>query len=474
MTTTVRTDLGGTVGSAPTTAAGESLLGLVHISDLHVLDASSPARAEWVELEADDPAFAPLLHMHRPYDTLTAFALHAHVDTIRNNPVAPTSGRPYDLIISTGDNIDNAQRNELDAYLALICGGVARLDAAGSAQDPSATDLGDVWPYWSPDPEVNDRFRQRGYPAVEDFVARASAPISSAGLGMPWTAIPGNHDLMRQGTALPNAALDRLAVGASKSLRRPEPFPAGDPVSLYLERPEEFSVGPSYSISPDAGRRAIDRVEWLQAHIAAGAWGYTDDHLRRPHVDTIIDLDHVRLIMLDTNHPQGDFDGSIGVDQLAWLDERLTEVDREVGRVAILASHHGTDTLVNDLGHPADRRLAASINEVIHRHRSAIAWLVGHRHINRIESRRGAAGGYWEITTCSTIDFPSQVRAVELLRHRDGTLELACTMLDHADSPDGLASLHRDLTRRFAGNRRAEHLAGRDVDRDVRLVVPPR
>src|SRR4051812_15584841 len=121
MTAIIRSELG---GSAPT-STGRTLVNLVHLSDLHILDAASPARAEWVELESADPLYRPLLHMHRPYDTLTAFAFAAHVDAIRANPVDPLSGRQYDLAISTGDNIDNGQRNELDAYLAIICGGVA-------------------------------------------------------------------------------------------------------------------------------------------------------------------------------------------------------------------------------------------------------------------------------------------------------------------------------------------------------------
>ena len=469
----LRTELGGT----PADGAGETLLSLVHLTDMHILDAASPARAEWVELEAGDPLWQPLLHMHRPYDTLTAFALDAHVRSIAADPVGPATGRPFDIAVSTGDNIDNAQRNELDAYLSIMGGGVAQLDARGSAQDASTPSrCGDgrhPWPYWSPDRSVIDEWRALGYPAVDDFVERASAPIVSAGIGIAWTSVPGNHDLMRQGTALPNPAIDAIAAGPTKSLRRPAGFAPGSPLDAYLDEPEAFSMGAAFAIEALSTRRSIDRVEWIEQHVEAGASGLTRAHVADGCADTIIDLEHVRLILLDTNHPDGDYQGSVGVAQLEWLDERLAEVDRD-NRLAVLVSHHGADSLVNERGSNPSRRLADCFTSVVHRHPCAVAWLVGHRHINRIESRPGESGGFWEITTSSTIDWPSQTRAIELVRHRDGSIELICTMRDHDDAPDGLATLHRDLARRFARTGAATRMAGRDGDGDVRLLLPQR
>ena len=477
-THTVRSDLGGVMPHG----AGTVLAAIAHLSDLHVLDAASPARAEWVELEAHDPHWRPLLHLHRPYDTLTAFALHAHVRAIADDPVGPATGRPFDIAVSSGDNIDNAQRNELEAYLAVLAGGTARLDAHGSAQDARPDLFADVfadvfarvWPYWSPDGTVDDAWRVLGYPVVEDFIARASAPIVSAGIGLPWTSVPGNHDLMRQGTALANEAMDVLAVAPAKSLRAPADFRPADPLAHYLDEPEAYSTGPMFPITADAGRRAIDRREWIQAHVDAGALGYTAAHAQAGGTDAVVDLEHVRLVLLDTNHPGGDYQGSIGVRQLAWLDERLTEVDMHPGRVAVLVSHHGAASLVNERGHDPERRLAGALTDVVHRHPSVVAWLVGHRHINRIEARPGPAGGFWEITTASVIDWPSQTRAVEIVRHADDTIELICTLLDHHDVPDGLGTLHRDLAHRFTTTGVATRMAGRDGDGNVRLLLPPR
>ena len=475
MAAVIRTDLGGTASDG----TGDTLLSLVHITDTHVLDAASPARAEWVELEAHDPAFRPLLHMHRPYDTLTAWALQAHVDRIRMDPHAPSSGAAFDLVVSTGDNIDNGQRNELDAYLALFAGGIARLSAVGSAQDVSPATFDGAWPYWCPDPatagvSLAEAWRQLDFPVVPDFIERVSAPLSSLGLGIPWTSVPGNHDLMRQGTALTNASIELIAVGNTKSLTRPEQFATDDPIELFLEHPEAFSCGDGYAVEAQPDRRGIDRREWLAAHVERGALGYSSDNVAHANCDTVIDTEHVRLVLLDTNHPYGDYQGSIGERQLAWLDDRLTEVDLVPGRCAILVSHHGADTLINDRGHHDDRRLANDMSAVVHRHPCVVAWLVGHRHINRIEPRLGASGGFWEITTSSVIDWPSQTRAIELVRHAEGSLELISTLIDHDAEADSLAALHRDLAFRFRAPNVATRMEGRDIDGNVRLVLPKR
>ncbi len=460
----IRTDLGGSAAAGP----GQPLITVVHISDMHVLDSASPARGEWVELEAHDPTFRPLLHMHRPYDALALAALHAHVESIR------ADSRGCDLVVSTGDNIDNGQRNEVDAYLAMLAGGPARLSAVGSAQDASTCAFDEPWPYWCPDRAVVDAWRDRGYPAVDDFVERAGAQLVSGGLGVPWTSVPGNHDLMRQGTALDTASLAAIAVGDAKSLCRPAGFSPTDPLSLFLDEPEAFSCGPTFAITADATRRIIDRAEWIAAHRAAGALGF-EAGSRDDSIDRVIDTEHVRFVLLDTNHPAGDYQGSVGVDQLEWLDARLAEVDAEQSsRVAVLVSHHGTDSLVNEREPNDDRRLAEAINAVVHRHACVVAWLLGHRHVNRIEPRPGQSGGYWEITTCSTIDWPSETRRVAIARQPDGAIEITCAMQRHRAEPGSLAGVHLDLAERFTSPRAAARMAGRNEDRDVRLVLPAR
>ena len=461
----VRTELAG----APRAGRADCLLALALMSDVQVLDSVSPARCEWVGQWAGDPLWQPLQPMHRPYEALTHWALAAHVERLRRAPFGPRSERPYDLALSLGDNIDNAQHNELAVFLAILAGGRARLSAYGGAQDAS-TELGPgAWPFWSPDAGVTDLYKPLGYPAVPDFLARASAELLAPGLGFAWTSVPGNHDLMRQGTALPEPAIEAIAVGSAKMLRRPDALAPTDPLALFVEHPAAFSVGATRRVEPLADRRALSKPEWIAAHVAHGAAALDAHSVQRDSADAVIDTDHVRIILLDTNHPAGDFQGSVGSAQLQWLEQQLAEVDAQPGRLAVLASHHGALSLTNQRGADPQRHLAGALTSVLHRHRCVVAWLVGHRHLHCVTPHPGPGGGFWEIATASLIDWPSQTRALELLRHADGRLEIVCTLMDHGAARGTLAQLHHQLARLGAGDDRLR-MQGGAKDGNVRLM----
>jgi metallophosphoesterase (TIGR03767 family) len=410
--------------------------------------------------------------MHRPYEALTHWALAAHVDTVRRDPCGPHSGRPYDLALSLGDNIDNAQHNELDTFLAIMAGGPAQLHAWGSVQDATGwTTGGTPWPYWCPDATVDDLWKRAAYPAIPDFLARASEPLVSPGLGFAWASLPGNHDLMRQGTALPGPAIEHIATGRRKQLSRPGGFDPANPPALFVDDPAAFSSAGVRTVSPLASRRAVGRQEWISAHVDKGATGYDAGHVARCQTDAVIDTEHVRIVLLDTNHPLGDYQGSVGSAQLEWLAQQLAEVDHQPGRIAVLASHHGSVSLTNTRGADPQRQHAQALTTLLHRHPCLVAWLVGHRHLHEIQPHPGPRGGFWEIATGSVIDWPSQTRAVEFLRHADGQTTIACTLQDHGAPADTPAGWHHALARRFAAAH-APAMEGRQQDRNVHLLCP--
>ena len=84
-----------------------------HVTDAHVLDASSPARVTFL-----DRLGAPFESTFRPQETLTAQVLAGAVR--RSRALAP------DLVIQGGDLIDNVQNNELTHALTRAQGGVVR------------------------------------------------------------------------------------------------------------------------------------------------------------------------------------------------------------------------------------------------------------------------------------------------------------------------------------------------------------
>lgn len=261
------------------------------------------------------------------------------------------------------------------------------------------------------------------------------------------------------------------ATGADKLLWRPEGFDPADPLARFVDDPAAYSRGGTRRVDRLASCRALSRQEWIAAHLARGAAGYSSSHVQGGQADAVIDTEHARILLLDTNHPQGDFQGSVGTAQLEWLERQLSEVDRQPGRIAVLASHHGSVSLTNTRGADPQRQYAAALTTLLRRHPSAVAWLAGHRHLHEIRPHPGPGGGFWEISTGSLIDWPSQTRAVEFLRHGDGQLVINCTLQDH-DAPEGsLAYWHRALARLFAGAQ-AHAMQGHAADGSVQLLRP--
>jgi len=105
---------------------------VVHLTDIHVIDAQSPARVEFLDRYGDEPSTAlPLQSAYRPQETLTCHVAEAMVQRVNAIGGGPVTGRAYDCAVSTGDNIDNAQVNELAWYLRLLDGGPVTPDSGG-------------------------------------------------------------------------------------------------------------------------------------------------------------------------------------------------------------------------------------------------------------------------------------------------------------------------------------------------------
>ena len=460
------------------------LASFVQLTDLHVIDASSPARAEACQLLTDDPRWRPVLAMHRPYELLTQHAVASIVATIASAPIGPVSGAPFDLGLVTGDCIDNAQRNELLSYLALLDGGTVHLPYDG-VQSRAFAGAG----FWCPEPDVSDPWkRDHGFPSYPGMLDAINEPIVSAGIGIGWLAVLGNHDVMRQGTAFTTPMLEQIAVSDRKADAMPPKFLPDDALRAYVDTPEAFVLGASTrSVRPDLGRRAITTDEFIRAHMEPSAVLRGHGFVEGQGGNYVHDLDEVRIIVLDTNHPAGHFEGSVGETQLAWLEAQIVAAHP---RFVVIVTHHGLDSLINEFvgtasgGSAEERLLAEPVAAVLHRHANVIAWVSGHRHINRIVARLdpdGAGPGFWDIVTSSIIDWPSQARAIEILALTDGRIVIATTAIDHrigvsgdVSTVDGLATIHRELalsTVSMNGPRALHRRAGQAADRNALLVV---
>jgi 3',5'-cyclic AMP phosphodiesterase CpdA len=386
---------------------------IAHVTDLHVTDAQSPARFEFLNQFAGDPRFRELLTMQRPQEMLNTHAIDAMVRAINAVERGPVTRAPIDTVAVTGDLIDNTQRNELTNALALLNGGTVRPDSGAPGYDGVQRE---GWPgdiFWKPDgPPDGDFFQSAlGFPRRPGLLEEAVQPFAADGLRSPWLACHGNHEYVCQGVGIVNERL----VDAMTGTRKPVGLPAGiDPetaVDVFTHHPELFMTGESIEVAADGERRPIRR----------------DELVSEPYY--VRDTERVRFIVLDTVRYQGGADGAIDAAQLLWLDQRLSEAP---GRRVVVMSHHPSWRIEG----------GAALVEMLARSPEVVLWLNGHVHVNRITSH----GRFREVTTSSLVDWPCQGRIVELYETAGAGVAIATTMLDH--DADGLAGLHSEL----AGN----------------------
>jgi metallophosphoesterase (TIGR03767 family) len=485
------------------------LLSLAHVTDLQLTDVQSPTRFEFLNRYFADPRYAEIVPVQRPQEALTTHAVDATLRTL-NAVSGPASGMRPQLAVTTGDAIDNAQWNEMQNFLALFDGGQVRPDSGGPGYEGvQAPDWPDDF-CWKPDgpgPDGPDIFRREfGFPHYPGLLRRALQDFAATGLRMPWLSCFGNHEALNQGVGIVTAGIRAALVGGRKPLGLPPGFDHDRVLDLFTDRPEAFMDGPVRNITADPGRRAISRRDFVEAHFRPGArplgHGFSEQNRLDGTAHYVHDTPAARLIALDTNCPAGGSAGCVDHDQVRWLEARLAEVHSAYQRpdgaavrtghedsLVILFSHHGIDTLTNtrcpsagpDAGPPAG---SAELLAQLARFPNVVLWLNGHTHTNAVRPRRAAghpARGFWEVTTCSIVDWPCQARLVELV-DAGGCLSIICTMVDH-DTPvaprsletsDDLASLHRELAANLPFGGAGSGLPGAAGDRNVelRLAAP--
>ena len=440
------------------TPRGEAIAVIAHLTDLHVIDAQSPARFEFVNRYWRDPRLRELITMHRPHEMLSTHAIAAMVRTVNAIKTGPLTGMTPTIAAMTGDGIDNTQRNELANFLALMDGGTVRPDSGSPGYDGvQRID----WPsdiYWKPDGAEDGDFFQRevGFPRRPGLLDEAVREFRSEGLRLPWLRCWGNHEQVCQGVGLVTPALARAMAGSRKPTEMPDGIDPDTAVETFVVAPERFMTGRYREVAPDAERRSIERGD-----LFAEPYHVRDEGM-------------VRLITLDTVCNAGGADGSIDAAQLHWLERRLEEVHstfrsrdgsrirtRNSDRYVVVLSHHGYDTMSNR--HCEDR--AGDLLALLRRFGNVVLWLNGHTHVNRITPR----GTFWEVTTSSIIDWPCQARLVEIYRTA-GALAVGCTMIDH--DADGLAGLHRELAANVPLSGFESVRPGKPADRNAVLLLP--
>jgi len=420
---------------------------LAHVTDAHVLDASSPARVPFLDRLGD-----PFESTFRPQEALTAQVLAGAARAVA--ALGP------DAVIQGGDLIDNDQRNELAWAMRALRGGLVRPDRYHGVQlaaDPDPF-------YYRPDLDA---------PRHPGLLARAGHPFLSRGVRAPIHPVLGDHDILVAGELVPTAQTRALAVGDEALWELPPGLslppgtsltaggsPDGPPlpglVDDFLSR---ALAGPKVRVPANPARRQMDPAEAIELLRAGG--GAT--------LDYAVDVGrHVRLIVLDLARRAGGSGGLVRPAQAGWLASQLEEAGAGVrssgsgsggsrgtggGRWAIVVSH---------------QPLAASeggeaLLAILDTHSHVIAALAGHTHRNSIEPR----GHYWLINTASLIDYPQQARALRVVATAGGGVAIQTWMLDHTGYE--LGTISRQLAYLDAQGGRPKGFAGGRLDRNVTL-----
>ncbi len=497
----VRADLAQSDSRRDTTRV--PLASVVQVTDLHIMDAQSPMRFEYL-IDIDPVAF-------RPHEALGTQAAAQLVKRINQLGSGPFSGRPFDCVVSTGDNTDNGETLELDWFLTVMNGGTITANS-GDASTWEGVQTSGKASFYNPELAVRDRYKRAGFPDIERYFEQATRPHTSAGLRTPWYSVFGNHDDSINGILPANyRALEELYTGGTKfigfdsdraNLELTSAFLGTRPVSL------DWNAKPNqrWQVTADERRAPFTPGEFMKAHLDADATGPgpVGHGFSEGSVDTGVAYYSFEIapgvtgISLDSTNRGGFVRGSIGTKQLRWLDETLragssTYFDAAGDAVKhvvndsyfVLFSHHTTNTMDNTEPDPEDptevRHLGAEIVELVQRYPNVLAWVNGHTHSNAITARVGPTPlrSFWEINTASHIEFPQQARILDICDNRDGTLSIFTTLIESAapyqasysdQSQAALGSLYREFS--FNDLHYLARHDGTPLDRNTELLLP--
>ena len=453
--------------------ANRALVTFGHVTDTQLMDEESPARVEFVDKIGEVFERAA----YRPDEGLMPQVLAEQVRALRKLDL--------DLVMTTGDNVDNVQLNETRAFIEVMDGGLVNPDSGrrGTCRSkrsaPRYAGVRGGGRYYEPDrsgdgpgyaaSQAVNRRRARRSNALRDYPGlfeRMNMPFRSPGLDVPWYSVFGNHDALAQGNLAPTAFFSEVAAGCKKvadlsdrawGLIRPliaDRQLQGDEREqliriLYGDVLQTLADPKTpkrlYRTVPrDRARVLVTKTRYMREHFRTRGrpvgHGYSAENVAGGDgYYTFSPKRGVRFVALDTvaeNGPNGNLDET----QYRWLDDRL-EAAEAARELVVVVGHHSLRTMNQGpssgaapvhygLG-PCESPAPEPLRCLFRRHRGVIAYVVGHEHRNRIEPH----GTFWEIVTASHIDWPQQSRVISLTDNGDGTLSIVTYVVDTAAPP---------------------------------------
>ncbi len=417
-------------GSAPPAPGpnAKRLTRFVHLSDFQLLDDESPTRS------CSTDGASMLSSAARPQDL--------EMCRLANAAVRTTNGlhakEPLDFVVMGGDNVDNAQSNELDWFLSILNGSSEVHCDSGEDDDPVP----------GPDNDGKD-------------------PFFAEGLKVPWKWVMGNHDVLGQG----NFPITEKRKQDSVQERAP----------LGTRDYREGGAFVNDDVIPDPKRVALFPTELL-GRVAGDHDGHgvsAEQATKGRAFHAFEASPKLLFFVLDTTHAAGGAEGVLRMADIDAVIKPVLEAAKAKGQAVILVSHHSADSFTEDGGSFGSKEPDALTPEqwkdFLGGYPNVVFHLTGHAHEQRVKLQKGAVGqGYWDVMTAAIADFPHTFRLIEVFDQDNGFLMLRSTVvnLHTADDPIAKDAVVRGTIDWTTGYNPGGEKRGKVDDRNVELWIP--
>jgi metallophosphoesterase (TIGR03767 family) len=389
-----------------------SLLFFAQFSDVHIRDTQSPARVDFV-----DPAGPPLDSAWRPNEALSTQVfdqLVTNVNANRTSGVREGNGKHAKLsfAITTGDNTDNQQFNEVHWFAQVLNGGtldpfsgkpvtpggpcsdqpadvIARLNADVAAHHYTGlSDYGDYSSapndrkdgFWDPNqapPDPTSPFVL--FPRYPGLMDRSQQPFAAAGLKVPYYISRGNHDGEIQGNIAATFALARALITGCQKIFPNDKFDPKSVAGLSESQLIEKFKDPAFQqqllaglqpVPADPDRRFVSAATYRDTFKGAakqGGYAYVSVKERKASKGNASyyawsPSKSFRFIALDTVAEGGGQHGNLDNPQYKWLEGELKAATKRK-QLIVLFGHHPLDNLSNKATDESAGKCASSADE---------------------------------------------------------------------------------------------------------------
>lgn len=389
--------LGSARAEPPVTEAGTRVARFVHLADYQLADDEAVSRV--ASLDVPGPGSGAF----RPQE---GFGCHI-VDAAHRTIAALHRESPLDFALMGGDNIDNAQRNELDWFLTLVRGGPIECDS-GFDDDLVPGELDEKDP----------------------FIAYGLVP--------PMYWVSGNHDVSIQGEAPVVSALQDASRGGAATFGTRDYRQPGGPVVTGVQVPA------------DSRRELMQRTELLSAVLGDGAGhGLSRQNAANGSAFYTFDQGPLRFLVMDTTAVLGGHAGVLRRADVETFVLPALQQARAAKKSVVLVSHHSTNGLTNDGGigllTDPDAMTTAEWLAFLEPHEHVILSLVAHSHAHRLRRLKVGQRELFEVMTSSLIDYPGQFRLIEAFAVGSSWWRFDVTAVDYDDHGSPLVARGRDL-----------------------------